>query len=56
MRNKPITVTLFVGERQVQTLSTEQREALSRRLSRNMSTYYTAHPEQYERLQRGNKK
>jgi hypothetical protein len=56
MKAKPITVILFVGDRQVQTLSPSEREAIARRLSQNMSTYYTAHSEQYERLQRGNRK
>ena len=53
---KKISVTLFVGDKQIDTLSPSEREAMAHRLSKTMSTFYTAHPEQYQRLQRGKKK
>ena len=53
---KKISVTLFVGDKQIDTLSPSEREAMARRLSQTMSTFYTAHPEQYEKItQRGKK-
>ena len=53
---KKISVTLFVGDKQIDTLSPSEREAMARRLSKTMSTFYTANSEEYEKLQRGNKK
>ena len=47
---KPITVTLYVGDKQVDTLTEEQRERVAQRMSEAMSLYYTAHPEEYKRL------
>jgi hypothetical protein len=47
---KPITVTLYVGGKQVDTLTEEQRERVAQRMSEAMSLYYTAHPEEYKRL------
>lgn len=47
---KPITVTLYVGDKQVDTLTEEQSERVAQRMSEAMSLYYTAHPEEYKRL------
>lgn len=49
-RGKPLTVTLYYGGVQVDTLNEEQRARIGERLSRAMSTYYTAHPEEYRAL------
>lgn len=44
--SKPLTVTLHIGGHQVDTLTEEQRERMAQRLSKAMSVYYTAHPEE----------
>jgi hypothetical protein len=46
-RNKPLTVVLYYKGEQVETLPQEARDNISKRLSEVMSTYYTAHPEEY---------
>lgn len=50
MKNKPLTVTLYFGGKQVDTLTEEQREIVAQRLSKAMSIYYAAHPEEYQQL------
>ena len=49
-KKKGLTVTLFVGGEQVDTLTPEQRERMARRLSERMSIYYTAHSEEYQNI------
>ena len=49
-RSKPLTFTLNIGGKQVETLTEEQREKLAHRLSEAMSHYYAAHPEEYKKL------
>ena len=48
---KPLTFTLYVGGKQVDKLTDEQVERMAQRLSEAMSIYYTAHPEEYAKLQ-----
>lgn len=50
MKDKPLTVTLHIGGKQVETLTEEQRERLAQKLSEAMSLYYTAHPEKFAKL------
>ena len=50
MKNKPLTVTIYVGGKQVDKLTSEQCERMAQRLSEAMSIYYTAHPEEYKKL------
>ena len=52
MRDTKITVTLHIGGKQVDTLTPEQRARMAQRLSEAMSLYYTAHPEEYQKLQK----
>ena len=47
---KELTVTLFIGNRQIETLTEDQKEKMAKRLSEQMSLYYTAHPEEYQKL------
>ena len=47
---KPLTYTLYVGGKQVETFTEEQRERIAQRLSKAMSVYYSAHPEEYKKL------
>ena len=49
-RSKPLTFTLHIGGKQVDRLTPEQCERMAQRLSEVMSTYYTAHPEEYKML------
>lgn len=44
---KTLTCTFFVGGKSVEKLTPEQREAMAQRIGATMSTYYTAHPEEY---------
>lgn len=46
-RGKPLTVVLYYKGEQVETLPQEARDNISKRFSEVMSTYYTAHPEEY---------
>ena len=50
MKDKKLTVTLHIGGTQVETLTAEQCESLSKRLSETMSCYYTANPTEYAKL------
>lgn len=49
-KDKPLTFTLHIGGKQVDTLTEEQREKLAKRLSETMSTYYTAHPDEFLKI------
>lgn len=49
---KPLTVTLHIGGKQVETLTEEQRDRIAQRLSEAMSIYYTAHPEEYKKIKK----
>lgn len=47
---KGLTVTLFIGDKQIEELTPEQSERLAKRLSKTMSSYYSAHPSEYQKL------
>ena len=48
--NKPLTVTLHIGGKQVETLTDEQRECIAQRLSEVVSLYYSSHLDEYQKL------
>lgn len=48
--NKPLTVTLHIGGKQVETLTEEQCERMAQRLSETMSLYYTHHKDEYQKI------
>ena len=50
-KGKPLTVTIFVGGKQVDTLTAEQRKRIADKLSETMSIYYTAHSAEYRKIQ-----
>lgn len=50
MKDKPLTVTLHIGGKQVDTLTAEQSERIAQKLSNTMSLYYTAHPEEFKKI------
>ena len=52
MKSKPLTVTLYIGGKQVDTLTEEQREKLAQRMSKAMSLYYTAHPDEFLKIKK----
>ena len=52
MKSKPLTVTLHIGGKQVESLTEEQKEKMAQRLSEAMSLYYTAHPDEYLKLKK----
>ena len=47
---KELTVTLHIGDRQIETLTEEQRERMAQKLSETMSRYYSLHPDEYKRM------
>lgn len=50
MKQKPLTVTLHIGGKQVESLTDEQAEKMAERLSEVMSRYYTTHPEEFLKI------
>lgn len=50
-KNK-LTVTLFVGGKQVESLTAEQSERIAERLSSAMSIYYTSHSDEYQKIKK----
>lgn len=48
--NKPLTVTLHIGGKQIDKLTTEQCEQMAQRLSDRMSLYYTSHADEYQKI------
>ena len=50
MKKKELTCTFYIGGKQVETLTEEQRERMAQKLSEAMSIYYTAHPDEYLKL------
>lgn len=51
---KKLTCTFFVGGKSVEKLTPEQRAKIAQRIGEAMSTYYTAHPEEYQKINGGN--
>ena len=49
-KGKELTVTLFVGGKQVDELTEEHLERMAQRLSKTMSNYYTAHLDEYQKI------
>lgn len=47
---KGLTVTLFIGNKQVDTLTAEQQERMAERLSKTMSRYYSSHPSEFQQI------
>ena len=49
-KKKQLTVTFFVGGNQVDEITPEQAERMANKLSKTMSIYYTAHAEEYQKM------
>lgn len=50
MSKNTLTVTLHIGDKQVDKLSPEQCERMAQRLTETMSLYYTSHPEERKEI------
>lgn len=50
MKNTSLTFTLHIGGKQVDALTEEQLQRMTERLSEVMSLYYTAHPEEFQKI------
>lgn len=55
MSKDKLTFTLHVGGKQVDKLTPEQSENIAKRLSEAMSLYYTANPEEFQKLKKKRK-
>lgn len=53
---KKLTVTFHIGGEQVERLTPEQSKRVAELLSKTMSLYYTAHPEEYQNLKTNERK
>lgn len=49
-KQKPLTCTFYMNGEPVDRLTPDQLERMARRMGEVMSIYYTAHPEEYERI------
>lgn len=49
-KKKELTVTFFIGGKQIDELTPEQSERMAERLSKAMSVYYTAHADEYQKI------
>ena len=45
-----LTYTIFVGGQPVEQLTPEQIDRMAERIGEAMSTYYTAHPDEYRKI------
>ena len=50
MKDTKLTVTFYVGGKQVEKLTPEQLDRMAERLSETMGIYYTAHPEEFAKI------
>lgn len=50
MKGKPLTVTLHIGGKQVDSLTPEQIERMAQRLGERMSVYFSTRPEEYAKI------
>lgn len=47
---KELTVTLYLNNKPIETLTPEQRGKMAQKLSKEMSKYYTNHPVEYKKI------
>lgn len=48
--SKPLTVSLHIGDKQIDKLTTEQCERIAQRLTETMSLYYSSHLDEYQKI------
>lgn len=49
-KEKELTVTFFMGGKQIDKLTAEQKERMMQRISKTMSIYYSAHMDEYLKI------
>lgn len=49
---KPLTFTLHIGGKQVESLTDEQCEKMAQKFGEAVSLYYTAHPDEFLKLKK----
>ncbi|MBO5047418.1 MAG: hypothetical protein J6D19_03300 [Clostridia bacterium] len=49
-KTKTLTCTFYVGGKQVEKLTEEQKEKMAQRFGEALSKYYSLHPEEYKKL------
>lgn len=49
-KKKQLTVTFFIGGKQVDELTDEQLDRMAERLSKTMSRYYSSHLEEFKKI------
>lgn len=49
-KKKELTVTFFIGGKQVDELTDEQLDRMAERLSKTMSHYYSSHLEEFKKI------
>lgn len=52
MKDRPLTVTLHIGGKQVEKLTAEQSNRMADKLTESMSLYYTANLAEYTKLKK----
>lgn len=50
MATTELTVTFYVGRERVEKLTDDQVKRMAQKIGEAMSTYYTAHPEEYKKI------
>ena len=51
-KKNQLTVTFFVGGKQVDKLSPEQSEKLAQRMAKSLSLYYSNHLDEYQKIKK----
>lgn len=51
-KKNQLTVSLYIGGKEVEELTAEQSERMANRLSKAMSLYYTAHLDEYQNIKK----
>ena len=51
-KKNQLTVTFFVGGKQVDKLTSEQSEKLAQRMAKTMSLYYSNHLDEYQQIKK----
>lgn len=49
---KPLTFTLHIGGKQVESLTDEQCEKMAQKFGEAVSLYYTAHPDEFLKIKK----
>ena len=47
---KQLTCTFYIGGKQVDKLTPEQKEKMAKKLGEAMSVYFSQHPEEYKKI------